>query len=98
MDPIHTHSAGRPDREFAPLDKRTGFGRTRAMRIVIMGNSGSGKSTLAKQLAETHGLAHLDLDTLAWLPTTPPQRAPDALAKLDAFMTTEQWVIEGCYA
>ncbi len=63
-----------------------------------MGNSGSGKSTLAKRLSTEHSLAHLDLDTLAWLATTPPQRAPDGLAKLDAFMTTERWVIEGCYA
>jgi adenylate kinase family enzyme len=69
------------------------------MRIAIMGNSGSGKSTLAKQLTGEHALPHLDLDTLAWLPTTPPQRAPDGVAKLDAFMAAnEHWVIEGCYA
>jgi len=71
------------------------------MRIVIFGNSGAGKSTLAAALAREHGLRHLDLDTLAWLPTSPPQRAPlaESLAKLAAF--TEQadaWVIEGCYA
>jgi adenylate kinase family enzyme len=64
-----------------------------------MGNSGAGKSTLATQLAAEHGLVHLDLDTLAWLPTTPPQRAPDGLAKLEAFLRAhDQWVIEGCYA
>ena len=63
-----------------------------------MGNSGSGKSTLAKRLSTEHSLAHLDLDTLAWLPTTPPQRDPDGLAKLDAFLINERWVIEGCYA
>lgn len=68
------------------------------MRIVILGNSGSGKSTLARRLASEHDLAHLDLDTLAWLPTSPPRRAPDALAKLTAFMAAERWVIEGCYA
>ncbi len=71
------------------------------MRIVIMGNSGSGKSTLAKRLAAEHGLAHLDLDTLAWLPTTPPARAllEKSLAKLAAFTDAhDRWVIEGCYA
>ncbi len=76
------------------------------MRVVILGNSGAGKSTLAKQLAADrprceHGLAHLDLDTLAWLPVTPPQRAPleDSLAKLAAFTGAhDRWVIEGCYA
>jgi adenylate kinase family enzyme len=70
------------------------------VRIVIFGNSGAGKSTLAGRLAREHGLRHLDLDTLAWLPTSPPQRAPrgDSLAKLDAFTAaSEAWVIEGCY-
>ena len=43
---------------------------------MIFGNSGSGKSTLAKKLVIDEGLAHLDLDSLAWLPETPPLRAP----------------------
>ena len=37
-------------------------------KLVIFGNSASGKSSLAKKLAEQAQLAHLDLDTLAWLP------------------------------
>ena len=72
-----------------------------SMKVVVMGNSGSGKSTLAARLARQHGLAHLDLDTLAWLAQTPPCRAPlaQSLAKLDAFAAAHQrWVIEGCYA
>ncbi len=71
------------------------------MRVVIMGNSGAGKSTLAKRLVAEHALAHLDLDTLAWLPVTPPQRAPivESLAKLAVFTGAhDRWVIEGCYA
>ncbi|QQD18213.1 AAA family ATPase [Spongiibacter nanhainus] len=74
-------------------------------RIVIFGNSGSGKSTLAHTLCERHGLAHLDLDTIAWLPTTPPQRRPVAESQqdIDAFInahtsTQGGWVIEGCYS
>jgi adenylate kinase family enzyme len=70
-------------------------------RIVVMGNSGAGKSTLAARLAEQHQLAHLDLDTLAWLPTQPPERArvADSVATLGAFAgANECWVIEGCYA
>ena len=43
-------------------------------RIVIFGNSGSGKSTLAKDIAHNQNLAHLDLDTLAWLAEVPPRR------------------------
>lgn len=70
-------------------------------RIVIFGNSGSGKSTLAKKLCSSEGLAHLDLDTLAWLPTTPPQRKPLLESKVemsDFIGSNEGWVIEGCYS
>jgi|ERR1051325_6259003 adenylate kinase family enzyme len=48
-------------------------------RVAIVGNSGSGKSTLALRLARSRGLAHLDLDTLAWEPVTPPVRRPLAV-------------------
>lgn len=70
-------------------------------RILIFGNSGSGKSTLAKSVAESEGLSHLDLDTLAWLPTDPPQRrAPiECREAIQSFESEHQgWVIEGCYA
>jgi len=69
-------------------------------RILIFGNSGSGKSTLARQLADEGGLAHLDLDTLAWLPEPPPRRAPlgDSAQQIEAFIGHHAgWVIEGCY-
>jgi adenylate kinase family enzyme len=69
-------------------------------RIILFGNSGSGKSTLAKSLSESENLAHLDLDTLAWLPTNPPQRADlaESRQKIEAFMSQHRgWVIEGCY-
>ena len=71
------------------------------MRVVILGNSGSGKSTLALRLAREHGLAHLDLDTLAWERVTPPQRRRFAESKRDieAFIDAhEGWAVEGCYA
>ena len=71
------------------------------IRILIFGNSSSGKSTLARELADREHLAHLDLDTLAWLPTSPPKRRPlrDAGADIEHFIeANEGWVIEGCYA
>lgn len=70
-------------------------------RLVIFGNSGSGKSTLAKYQAEQLQLAHLDLDTIAWLPTSPPTRKSLADSKqiLDEFINcNDNWVIEGCYS
>lgn len=69
-------------------------------KVLIFGNSGSGKSTLAKALSKSGGLAHLDLDNLAWLPTSPPTRAPIAESEqvIQAFINTHVgWVIEGCY-
>ena len=69
-------------------------------KILIFGNSGSGKTTLAKELVEKDSLSHLDLDILAWLPTTPPKRAPlqESKKNIETFTSTnESWVIEGCY-
>jgi len=70
-------------------------------RVVVFGNSGSGKSTLAKNFADKYKLPHLDLDTLAWLDTTPPARKSlkDSASEIARFLKNEQaWVIEGCYA
>ncbi|NET11241.1 MAG: AAA family ATPase [Symploca sp. SIO2B6] len=70
-------------------------------KILIFGNSGSGKSTLAKELSSSNNLAYLELDILAWQPTTPPKRMPLEVSgnKIEAFVNTHpNWVIEGCYA
>lgn len=68
--------------------------------ILIFGNSGSGKSTLAKSICKSQGLAHLDLDSLAWKATTPPERKSLSISKkeIDNFIKiNNSWVIEGCY-
>lgn len=70
-------------------------------RVVVFGNSGSGKSTLAKNYTVKYGLAHLDLDVLAWQDTNPPTRRPlnDSATKIEKFLEENQnWVIEGCYS
>jgi SAM-dependent methyltransferase/adenylate kinase family enzyme len=70
-------------------------------RVLVVGNSGSGKSTLAAALARADGLAHLDLDTLAWLPTDPPTRRDlsDSASEIRRFTAQhDAWVVEGCYA
>jgi len=69
-------------------------------KILVFGNSGSGKSTFAKHISLKFGLSHLDLDVLAWLPTSPPQRMPIEKSKErinDFLVEHESWVIEGCY-
>ena len=68
---------------------------------MVFGNSGSGKSTLARRLSSLEGLAHLDLDALAWAPGTPPVRKAldDSKREIDDFLDSNSaWVIEGCYA
>ena len=70
-------------------------------KIMIFGNSGSGKSTLAKEYADKFGLAHLDLDSLAWKDTSPPERRNVQSSLKDILTFTDKndtWVIEGCYA
>jgi len=69
-------------------------------RVLIFGNSGAGKSTLATRLCQQHGLTHLDLDTIAWRPVTPPERSPlaESHKHINEFaLNNEGWVIEGCY-
>ena len=69
-------------------------------KILIFGNSGSGKSTLALELKNSHGLAHLDLDELAWTSSNPPERAPisQSQAAIENFIQENaSWVVEGCY-
>jgi adenylate kinase family enzyme len=69
-------------------------------KILIFGNSASGKSTLAKNLSAEYSIGHLDLDLLAWLPTSPPTRKNlvDSKTGIDEFLIANtQWVIEGCY-
>ncbi len=70
-------------------------------KVLIFRNSGSGKSTLAIKLVNDEGLPHLDLDTIAWLPTASPERESleNSLVKIDQFTTLKNgWVIEGCYS
>jgi adenylate kinase family enzyme len=68
-------------------------------RILIFGNSGSGKSTMARALAREHGLAHLDLDSLAWDGPGLRRSREDSVRAIRAFVDTHPaWVVEGCYA
>ena len=70
-------------------------------RIVVLGNSASGKSTLAQSLSVSEGLRHFDLDSIAWLPTAPPERSPlpECTRQINQLMASHSaWIIEGCYA
>ncbi len=67
-------------------------------RIVVFGNSGSGKTTLARVLTSQYGLAHLDLDSLAWdSPGVRRSLTESASTIRDFIHEHSEWVIEGCY-
>lgn len=73
----------------------------RLKKVIIFGNSASGKSTLAKHLCSSEKLAHFDLDTIAWKPTSPPERKAleESLREVENFVASNSsWVIEGCYS
>jgi len=70
-------------------------------KIVIFGNAGSGKSTLAKACSSKYGLFHLDLDVLAWLKQSPPERRPldESIAEINLILSENpNWVVEGGYS
>ena len=69
------------------------------MKVVILGNSGSGKTTMAGRLVERHGLALLDLDTIAWSAPGERKRFSESIGDLQAFVNDHAsgWVIEGSY-
>jgi len=70
------------------------------MRVLVFGNSGSGKTTYARTLAQSHALAHLDLDSIVWEPhQIAVQRPADTVIALlrDFRSGHAAWVIEGCY-
>jgi adenylate kinase family enzyme len=69
-------------------------------KVIVFGNSGSGKSTLAKKLV-SEGLAHLDLDTIAWdLDPNPIRKViHESELLIKEFQSKySSWVIEGCYS
>jgi len=70
-------------------------------KVLIFGNSGCGKTTLANKIVEEDKIAHLDLDSIAWLPTNPPQREAlkNSKSNIEQFIrSNDGWVIEGCYS
>ncbi len=68
-------------------------------RVVIFGNCGAGKSALAKKLAFERGLAHLDVDTLAFDAAGRRLPVEKSRAAIAEFLAQHQgWVVEGCLA
>lgn len=69
---------------------------TTANRVLVIGCSGSGKSTLARKLGERLGLPYVSMDReIFWLPGWTVRPRAEALARLQAIVAQERWIIDG---
>ena len=67
-----------------------------AGRVLVIGCSGSGKSTLARKLAARIGLPYISMDReIFWLPGWQSRPRAEALARLEAVVAGERWIIDG---
>ena len=65
-------------------------------RVLVIGCSGSGKSTLARKLTERLGLPYISMDReIFWLPGWQSRPRVEALARLEAIVAGERWIIDG---
>lgn len=68
------------------------------MGVTNDGNSGSGKTTLARSVSRRLGIAHPDLDRLAWDPGPRRREFEESVREILRFLRANRsWVIEGCY-
>ena len=65
------------------------------MKIAVIGPSGSGKTTVARQLAEQHGLPHVELDALHWGPNWTECAADEFRARVKRALSEVGWVVDG---
>src|SRR5882672_9887709 len=68
---------------------------THMRRVLVMGNSGAGKSTFARALGAKTGLPVWHIDQLFWLPGWVQAPTSEYVARLDAVLAREQWIIDG---
>jgi adenylate kinase family enzyme len=67
-----------------------------AERVLVIGCSGSGKSTLAQKLGRRLGLPYVSMDReIFWLPGWQSRPRAEAVARLEAFVAEERWIIDG---
>lgn len=64
-------------------------------RIVVIGCSGAGKSTFARRLGRRIGLPVTHIDQLFWEPGWKMAPQANYLARLEAVVRRERWIIEG---
>lgn len=66
-------------------------------RINVIGNSGSGKTTFSRQIAGQLVLPYVELDALFWLPNWQESSQESFLAKVEAAVAGDAWVLDCNY-
>jgi adenylate kinase family enzyme len=66
-------------------------------RILVIGSGGSGKSSFSAQLAQRTGLPLIHLDRHYWSAGWIEPAKEAWLAKVDAFVAGERWIMDGNY-
>jgi adenylate kinase family enzyme len=70
----------------------------RLTRVVVQGTSGSGKSTLSAALADTLGVACLELDGVYQQPNWTGLDVEEFRARVLTFVAQPRWVVDGNYS
>ncbi len=66
-------------------------------RVVVVGSTGSGKTTLARQLSQSLGLCHVELDALHWDAGWTPAGAEVFRQRIAGALSADRWVVDGNY-
>ncbi len=68
-------------------------------RIVVCGQSLAGKTTVARQIAESIGVPHIELDTLLWEPHGVRKPIEESISEVLSLIGkyTDGWVFDGIY-
>jgi adenylate kinase family enzyme len=64
-------------------------------KVMIIGNGGGGKTTLAFQIAETHGLPLLEIDTIQFQPSWARTVESEVRQAIQTVHATDRWLIDG---
>ncbi len=66
-------------------------------RASVIGTTGSGKTTFARNLAQTIGVRHIELDALHWEPNWVEAPIEIFRQRVDHATRAEGWVVDGNY-
>ena len=67
-------------------------------RVIVIGTSCSGKTTIARQLSQTWGVPHIELDAIHWKPDWEPRPSEEFRQMVSEAVAGENWVIDGNYS